>query len=114
MNEKVLNEARKIIAGFLKQRREELGYSQEYVADITGLGRRTIIRAEQAEFWLGMKQYLLICEALHLFPAVVEMESNTPIAESLRKTWKPNPKAMSVEEALKRKSARYKRPDDHN
>ena len=70
MNEKVLNEARKIIAGFLKQRREELGYTQDHLAELTGLGRRTIIRAEQATFWLGMKQYLLICEALHLFPLI--------------------------------------------
>ena len=62
MNEKTLNEARKIIAGFLKQRRLELGYSQAYIAENTGLGLRTIVRAEQAEFWLGMKQYLI-----HLF-----------------------------------------------
>jgi transcriptional regulator with XRE-family HTH domain len=86
-NEKTLKEARKIIAGFLKQRRVELGYSQAYIAEQTGLGLRTIVRAEQADFWLGLKQYLLICEALHLFPSIAEMESNTEIAEALRQNW---------------------------
>ena len=38
MNEKTLNEARNIIAGFLKQRRLELGYSQAFVAEKQVLG----------------------------------------------------------------------------
>lgn len=112
--EKTLNEARKIIAGFLKNRRLELGYSQAYIADQTGLGLRTIVRSEQADFWLGMKQYILICEALHLFLAIAEMESDTDIAKALRQNWKPNPKAMSIEDALKAKANRNKRPDEHN
>ncbi|MBN8833750.1 MAG: hypothetical protein BGO53_08955 [Sphingobacteriales bacterium 39-19] len=66
MNEKTLKEARKIIAGFLKQRRLELGYSQAYIAEKTGLGLRTIVRAEQADFWLGMKQFVLICDVLKI------------------------------------------------
>jgi transcriptional regulator with XRE-family HTH domain len=101
MNENVLNEARKIISGFLKQRREELGISQAALAEKTGLGIATIKRSENADFWLGMKQYLIICEALHLFPAISEMESDTDIAKALRQNWKPNPKAMSIEDALK-------------
>jgi transcriptional regulator with XRE-family HTH domain len=113
-NEKKLIEARKIIASFLKQRRLELGYSQAHIAEQTGLGLRTIVRAEQADFWLGMKQYLLICEALHLFPAIAEMESNTEIAEALRQNWKPNPKDMSIEDALKAKANSNKRPDELN
>lgn len=114
MNEQVLNEARKLIADFLKQRRLELGYSQAYVAEKTGLGLRTIVRAEHAEFWLGMKQYLLICETLHLFPAIAEMESCTDIAKSLRENWKPHPKAMSIEDALKAKASRHRQDNEHN
>jgi transcriptional regulator with XRE-family HTH domain len=114
MSGKTLKEARSIIAGFLKQRRIELGYTQAYVAEQTGLGLRTIVRAEQAHLWLGIKQYLLICEALHLFPAIVEMESDTDIAKALRQNWKPNPKAMSIEDALKAKASRYNRPEEHN
>jgi transcriptional regulator with XRE-family HTH domain len=105
MTEQTLNEARKIIAGFLKNRRIELGMTQEQLADRTGMARETINRMERGLFWLGMKQYLLICEALCLFPA---------IAESLRQTWEPNPKAMSLDEALKLKALRHKRPDEHN
>lgn len=54
---------------------------------------------EQGLFWLGMKQYLLICEALHLFPAIAELEADDPIAEALRRNWTAKPKAMSIDEA---------------
>lgn len=114
MNEKVLNEARTIIAGFLKNRRIELGYSQEFLAEMAGMSRATINRMELGLFWLGMKQYLQICEALHLFPTLVEMESNTEIAAALRANWKPNPKAMSIDEALRQKSDRHNRDGQHN
>lgn len=114
MNEKVLHEARNMIAGFLKSRREELGLSQAELAERAGMARATINRMEQGLFWLGMKQYLQICEVLHLFPAIAEMEADDPIAEALRKNWKAKPKAMSLEEALRNKTGRHKRPDDHN
>lgn len=102
-NENVLNEARTIIAGFLKNRRIELKLSQQDLADKVGMARETINRMEAGRFWLGMKQYLQICEALYLFPCVAEMESETEIAEALRSNWKPNPKAMTIEDAIKLK-----------
>lgn len=114
MNENVLNEARQIMASFLKNRRLELKLSQQDLADKTGMARATINRMELGLFWLGMKQYLLICEALHLFPAIAEMESNTPIADALRQNWKPNPKSMSIEDALKLKANKYNRDGSHN
>ena len=46
MNESVLNEARNLIAGFLKNRRLELGLSQYDLAERTGLARKTIIAME--------------------------------------------------------------------
>ena len=114
MNESVLNEARNLIAGFLKNRRLELGLSQYDLAERTGLARKTIIAMEQGKFWLSMKQYLIICEALHLFPAIAEMESNTDIAKALRQNWKPNPKDMSIEDAIKLKASRHNRDGQHN
>lgn len=99
----VLEEARAIIAGFLKNRRKELNLTQQDLADRTGLGLSTIQRAEDAKFWLNMKQYLIICSALHLFPAIAEMESETELAHELRANWKPNPKTMTIEQALAKK-----------
>ena len=113
-NEKVLNEARTIIAGFLKDRRIELGMSQQILANKCEITRETINRMEAGKFWLGMKQYLIICEALHLFPCVVEMESETEITAALRKNWHPNPKSMNIEDALKKKSERYNRGEINN
>lgn len=114
MNEKTLHEARKIIAGFLKKRREEIGMSQATLAEKTGLGIATIKRAENADFWLGMKQYLLICEALHLFPAIATFEEDSSFAAMMRATWTARPKAMSLDDALKLKSTRHNRDSQDN
>lgn len=114
MDEEILNEARIKIASFLKKRRIELNLSQEEVSARSGITRKTINVIEQAKFWPGMKQYLLICHALHLFPTVVEMESNTSIAEALRQTWNANPKAMQLKEALDKKAKRYDRDGVEN
>ncbi len=83
--EQVLNEARMLISSFIKNRRIELKLSQQDLADKVGMARETINRMEAGKFWLGLKQYLLICEALHLFPTLTEMESETDIVETLRK-----------------------------
>ena len=114
MNEKVLNQARDMISGFLKNRRLELNMSQQELADATGMARATINRMEQGLFWLGMKQYLLICEALHLFPAIAEMEADDNIAAALRSNWTAKPKAMTIDEALKLKQSKHNRDGQHN
>lgn len=114
MNEKVLEEARQLMAGFLKNRRIELKLSQQEVAARAGVARKTINAMEAGLFWLGMKQYLQICEALHIFPAVSEMEADDEIANELRKNWTTKPKAMSIEDALKLKASRNNRDGQHN
>ncbi|MBK7097794.1 MAG: helix-turn-helix transcriptional regulator [Sphingobacteriales bacterium] len=90
MNEKTLGEARLKIAGFLKNRRLELGLTQKEVAQRTGMARETINRMEQGFFWLGMKQFLLICEALHLVPDITEIRSSEDIAGRILKAWDIN------------------------
>jgi len=114
MTEKQLNESRKKIAGFLKKRREELGITQAVISEKTGLGIQTIKRMEDAKFWPGLKQYLIVCEALHLFPAIAEMEADEPIAEALRQNWTAKPKAMTIAEAIELKSKRHNRDGQHN
>ena len=88
MQEKILNEARLKIAGFLKNRRIELGLTQKEVAQRTGMARETINRMEQGFFWLGMKQFLLICEALRL---VAEVRTGEDIAGDILKAWELTP-----------------------
>ncbi len=87
MNEKTLTEARLKIAGFLKNRRIELGLTQKEVAQRTGMARETINRMEQGFFWLGMKQFLLICEALRLVPSIAEIGAGEDIAGCILKAW---------------------------
>lgn len=78
MNEQVLNEARNMIAGFLKNRRKELNMSQTALADKTGMGIATIKRFESGRFWLNSKQLVMICHALNFLP---DFKEHSKLAE---------------------------------
>lgn len=88
MSEKVLNEARALISGFLKKRREELGISQQALADDSGMGIATIKRFESGKFWLNLKQYLILCHHLKCYPFIEEVESEKELSTMMRNRWK--------------------------
>lgn len=87
MNDKVLLEARNLISGFLKNRREELGITQQQLADNSGMGIATIKRFESGKFWLNLKQYLILCHHLQCYPFIEEVESAKELATMMRKRW---------------------------
>jgi len=66
MDEQKLNESRIQIATFILNKRKELGISQAALAEQTGMGIATIKRFESGKFWLNMKQYILLRNALQL------------------------------------------------
>ena len=66
MTDKKLNESRHQIAAFIQNKRNELGISQAALAEQTGMGIATIKRFESGKFWLNMKQYILLRNALQL------------------------------------------------
>lgn len=70
MDQKVLQEARSVISGFLKNRREELNLTQQQLADCSGIGIATIKRFESGRYWINMKQYLVLCFHLNCYPFV--------------------------------------------
>lgn len=66
MTEEQLNKSRQKIAQTIKKRREELGILQTDLAEKTGMGVATISRFESGRFWLNMKQYILLRNALDM------------------------------------------------
>lgn len=84
MNELVLLEARLLISRFLALRRNELGMSQQNLADLSGMGLSTIKRFESGRFWLNLKQYLILCHHLKCYPFLAETESEHPLAKDMR------------------------------
>ena len=84
MNELILQEARQLISGFLKNRRTELGMSQDKLAELSGMGIATIRRFESGKFWLNLKQYLILCHHLKCYPLLVESDSEHPLAKDMR------------------------------
>ena len=66
MTEQRLIEAREHIAGFLKSKRIEAGMSQQELAEKCDMSVGTISRFENGHFWLVMKQFVLICDALNI------------------------------------------------
>lgn len=87
INEKVLLEARALISRFLKKRREELGITQQELADLSGIGIATIKRFESGKFWLNLKQYLILCHFLKCYPFLEAVESNSELAKMMRERW---------------------------
>lgn len=88
MNELVLQEARQLISGFLKNRRVELEMTQDTLAELSGMGIATIRRFESGKFWLNLKQYLILCHHLKCYPFLVESESEHPLAKDMREAMK--------------------------
>ncbi|CAN5774566.1 hypothetical protein BH10BAC2_BH10BAC2_39850 [soil metagenome] len=87
MTEKELDESRKLIATFFKQRREELNMTQEELAEKTGVGLSTIKRFESAKFWPVLKHFLIFCEALNLSPAAIPFDISTNFIKEMRDYW---------------------------
>jgi DNA-binding XRE family transcriptional regulator len=87
MHEQLLNQARELIAGFLVNRRKEVGMTQQDLADATGLGIQTIKRMEDAKFWPNMKQFLIVCHALNAYFFVEEKEGKGDYAKMMRERW---------------------------
>lgn len=84
MNDKVLLEARKMIAGFIRNRRIELKMSQEELAEKTQLGIATIKRFEAGKFWINLKTLLIICNALSMYFFLEEKDSEKELAEMMK------------------------------
>jgi transcriptional regulator with XRE-family HTH domain len=84
MNEKVLIEARKITAGFLKNRREELGLTQEQLAEKCEWKQETISRIEAGKFFMNTKQLWIICNALNLYFFISPKEEDSDLVNSMK------------------------------
>ena len=87
MNEKVLLEARKLIAGFIADRRIELKMTQEELAEKTGLGIATIKRFEAGKFWINLQTLLVICNSLDMYFFLGEKESEKELTKVMYDRW---------------------------
>jgi len=87
MNEKLLSEARKLIADFLKNRREELGISQKELADKCGVQWGTISRIENGKFMPNLDLFLTLTHHLNCYFFLTEKEGDHPDAKWMRERW---------------------------
>lgn len=87
MNENVINESRKLIAGFLKERRKELGLTQEDLAGKIGVKRQTIQRIEDAKFFPSMALFLEMTHHLQCYFFLETKESSSEAATAMRERW---------------------------
>lgn len=87
MNDLALNEARKLIAGFIKDRRQSLGRTPEDVAESIGIPIGELRRFEEGRGWIGMKALLKLCHNLDLLFFVEEKEGGSDMADVMRRRW---------------------------
>lgn len=87
MEHKELSEARKLIAGFLKNRREELNISEQQLADLCQVNRSTINRLENGKFLPNMELFLTLTHHLNCHFFLAEKEGEKPDAVWMRERW---------------------------
>ncbi len=80
-------EDRKMIAAFLKDRREELNMSCEEVAEKTGLSRSTVWRIESGRFSPSLDIFLSITQALNCYFFIESKDSPSDNAQMMRERW---------------------------
>ena len=68
MDELELLQVRHKMADFLKKARENTGLSHAAAAEASGLSKHCIINAEQCEFWLSTRQYVILCNTYNIKP----------------------------------------------
>jgi DNA-binding XRE family transcriptional regulator len=90
MSSKIAQEARKMIASHLTERREELGISQEHLAHLVGVTKGTIYRFENGKFPPSFDMVLDIVRALDLYFFVSEKENGSDWSELMRNRWGQN------------------------
>lgn len=87
MNKELLLEDRKLIAGFLKNRREEMGISVQELADLCGVNKTTIYRIEQSKFMPHGDLLLILTHHLNCYFYLAEKEGNSHDAVWMRERW---------------------------
>lgn len=87
MDKKVLSEARKLIAGFLKERREELGMSVDQLAKLCEVQRSTIWRIEEGKFMPNLDLFLTLTHHLNCYFFLEAKEGDSDNAKFMRERW---------------------------
>lgn len=87
MNKELLLEARKLIAGFLKERREELKLSQKDLAALCGVQPDTIGRIEMGKFLPNLELFLKLTHHLNCYFFLEAKEGKGDNAKIMRERW---------------------------
>lgn len=72
ITEKELITKRELTATLIRERRVNLGWTQEQLAEITGFERANISRIEAGRYFLSTKQLWILCDALDLDVKIIE------------------------------------------
>lgn len=76
ISDKALNEARDSIAGFIVSRRNQLGLTQQELAERADLGIATVKRIELAKYIPDGKSLLKLCHALGCLNEFLQLFKN--------------------------------------
>ena len=80
------NELREILSRNIKFYRKRLFFTQEKLAEKTGLSTQTINDIEGCRTWVSDKSLIKIAEALHISPADLLIEQNEKNSTDLNMT----------------------------
>ncbi len=87
MDKQVLDEAGKLIASFLKDRRIELNISQEELATLCGVQRQTIQKIEYGKFLPNLELFLKLAHHLKCYFFLEAKDGEGESAKMMRERW---------------------------
>jgi transcriptional regulator with XRE-family HTH domain len=88
INPEYQQEVRKIIGSWLKDMREEKGYTQDDLAEKMGVTRTTIAKIENGQWNFGVDTITLFAIHLDFYQFFVPKSSKSDLAKTMRDRWK--------------------------
>lgn len=88
VNPEYLLEVRKIIGDWIRQMREDKGYSQEDLGEKMGIDRSTIAKIENGKWNFGIDTVTMFAVHLDFFQFFIPKNSKDDLAKSMRERWK--------------------------
>jgi transcriptional regulator with XRE-family HTH domain len=85
--EEYVYEVRRIIGGWLKQMREDKGYTMKQLAEILEIDEATVSKIEAGKWNFGIDTVTEFAQALDFYVFFVPKDSDDELAQSMRKRW---------------------------
>lgn len=87
MNNEKIKTAREMLLNYLRERIQEKGFTQEYLAEKTGFTQGNISRMLSAKYPPTLDNLLTLCDASECYIFVIDKNANDDLCKMMRDRW---------------------------